>query len=191
MAPRNLIVAIVVAIAVWQLSQGLWIHAKAALGQHLLAAAWSDTQGNGQPTKPWPWADTWPIARLVFADHGVDLIVLSGAAGRNLAWGPAHLDGSALPGDTGNSVIAGHRDTHFTFLKELALGDKFLVETAFRTAAVYRVAGVRIADINSDKLRIDVNASAITLVTCYPFGAVTPGGPLRYVVTAERIGEMT
>ena len=54
---------------------------------------------------------------------------LAGVSGRTLAFGPGHVDGTPLPGDPGNSVLSGHRDTHFAFLRELRSGDILLVST--------------------------------------------------------------
>ena len=79
--------------------------------------------------KPWPWADTHPVARLIVPAHRVELLVLAGANGRTLAWGPGHVEGTAAPGDAGNAVVTAHRDTHFAFLRDLVPGDRIVVET--------------------------------------------------------------
>ena len=52
-----------------------------------------------------------------------DLIVLAGGSGRTLAFGPGHLSASAMPGQVGNMIIAGHRDTHFQFLQKVEVGE--------------------------------------------------------------------
>src|SRR5690606_13307287 len=103
---------------------GFWIPAKDALAQHLLNRAWQASSDERRNAKPWPWADTWPVARLRLPGRAVPLTVLAGASGRNLAFGPAVMDGSAAPGTPGVSVIAGHRDTHFKALAELTVGDR-------------------------------------------------------------------
>ena len=77
---------------------GLYIHAKAGLAQVLLHSAWTRTQDSGMPARPWPWADMHPVARLIAPAQDADLLVLSGASGRTLAFGPGHLSGSANPG---------------------------------------------------------------------------------------------
>jgi sortase A len=164
---------------------GLYIYAKAELAQVLLHAAWARTQVSGAPFKPWPWADTHPVARLIAPGHAADLLVLSGASGRTLAFGPGHLDGSASPGAVGNSVITGHRDTHFRFLQDVAAGDALLVEVRNGTRRHFRVRRTYIADFRALEIPRDTPTPMLTLVTCYPFDAVNPGGPLRYVVVAE------
>nr|WP_245832002.1 sortase [Solemya velesiana gill symbiont] len=116
----------------WQLSEGIYIEAKAVVAQMLLQQAWQETRQGGSQVIPWPWADTWPVARLKVARLDIDQVVLAGASGRTLAFGPGHLFGSAPPGEEGNSVISGHRDTHFHFLKTLKSGD--LIELERRMA---------------------------------------------------------
>jgi sortase A len=175
------------ALAAWQLGAAGLILAKAALAQHLLESAWSRTLAGERQAKPWPWADTWPVARLSVPARGIDLIVLAGASGRTLAFGPGHLDGTALPGEPGVSVIGGHRDTHLAFLRDLAPGSEVAIERADGRRIAYRVAEARIADARTDAIDADAPASRLILVTCYPFDAVVPGGPLRYVVFADPI----
>ncbi len=166
--------------------QGIWILAKARLAQVLLEHAWERTQGGEDRVRPWPWADTYPVARLR-APGQDDLVVLAGASGRTLAFGPAHVGGSAAPGAAENSVLAGHRDTHFAFLRDLEPGDELSLETP--TGALHRYR-VRSAEVLHES-RTDVIAPAgeklLTLVTCWPFDALVPGGPLRFVVRAEAV----
>jgi sortase A len=42
-----------------------------------------------------------------------------------------------------------------------------------------------VADVRSLRLPRTTIVPTLTLVTCYPFDAVIPGGPLRFVVVAE------
>lgn len=175
------------------LAAGFWIPVKAELAQHLLNRAWTATLADGgaqplrrtqlRPQRPWPWADTWPVARLTLPTTDEPLTVLSGASGRNLAFGPALMDGSAAPGTAGVSVIAGHRDTHFRELGKLALGDRFEIERPDGTSFTYEVAEIDVIDAARAMLRLDADESIVVLVTCYPFEAVVAGGSLRYVVT--------
>ena len=164
---------------------GLYLDAKAHAGQLLLHRAWSRMQANGAPAKPWPWADTHPIARILAPAQDVNLLVLAGASGRTLAWGPGHLDDSAPPGRSGNSVVSAHRDTHFRFLRNVAAGDALIVELPDGARRHYRVRETAIVDARALRIPRDTLAPTLTLVTCYPFDALVPGGPLRYVVVAE------
>ena len=180
-------VAALLALGFWQLGQGAYIPAKAWLAQELMQRAWLRISAGEDRAAPWPWADTWPVARLSAKSHDVDLIVLAGGSGRTLAFGPGHLSASALPGETGNMVIAGHRDTHFAFLRDLEPGHRLTIESFSGATTDYEVVGLNIVDSRRGSLLLDTDDAVLTLVTCYPFDAVDPGGPLRYVVTARRV----
>jgi sortase A len=184
--PLRLIAAAACAgLAVWQLGAGAAIAVKAEVAQVLLRAAWQRTRDGERHVRPWPWADTWPIARLTVPGDDVDLIVLDGASGRTLAFGPGHLDGTAPPGGIGNSVIAGHRDTHLAFLRRLAPGSTVELELPDGRDIAYRVTRTAVVDSRIAQIDAAAGGRALTLVTCYPFDALIPGGPLRYVVFAE------
>ena len=173
------------ALGVWQLGTGLYIPAKALVAQVLLHDAWARTLAGEARAKPWPWADTWPVARLRAPAHDIDLIVLAGASGRTLAFGPGHLDGTPLPGAPGNSIIGGHRDTSLRFLERVAVGERLTIETANGARVSYRITGHRVADARQAWPSPHVATPHLTLVTCYPFDAVVPGGPFRYLVFAR------
>ena len=189
---RRLTIAIAALVSAGMLAAGSggYLYAKAAAGQALLHWAWARGAANGTPVKPWPWADTHPVARLIVARQHVDELVLAGASGRTLAWGPGHLDDSAPPGAPGNTVLSAHRDTHFRFLQHLVPGDDIVVELVDRTRRHYRVRDVAIVDVRALRIPRDTAVPTLTLVTCYPFDAVMPGGPLRYVVVAEAEGHV-
>ncbi|HEX7005655.1 MAG TPA: class GN sortase [Alphaproteobacteria bacterium] len=173
------------AIGGWQAGHGAFLHGKAWLAQELLRDAWARSRGDAPPARPWPWADTWPVARIEVARLGVDEIVLAGGSGRTLAFGPGHVDGTAAPGQPGNSVIGGHRDTHFRFLRDLVPGDTVVVTTVERRRIAYRVVDRQVVRDGAAGIRLDVDGTWLTLATCYPFDSLVPGGPLRYVVTAR------
>jgi sortase A len=169
--------------------KGLWIPAKAVLAQVLLHRAWQETcQGRNQ-VRPWPWADTWPVARLQAPRHGVDTIVLAGGSPRTMAFAPGHVDATARPGQPGNCVLAGHRDTHFAFLEHLAPADQLQLATVDGREQTFLVTGTRV--VHQSELWVMTQEGypdqILTLVTCYPFKNSIPGGPWRYVVWAEAV----
>lgn len=172
-------------IAIGLITNGGYIFVKAQLAQYLISNAWEEMIAEAAPVKPWPWADTWPVARLQL--KGVELYVLNGANGASLPFGPGHLTGTAFPGESGSSIIAGHRDTHFKFLRKVALDDKIKIQTRNGDIVWYEVNKIVIADSRKQTLQTSQQAEQLTLVTCYPFDAIDPGGPLRYVVTANKI----
>jgi sortase A len=179
-----LLAALVVAGAA-SFGQGAYIYAKAGVAQVLLQSAWQRERATGVATRPWPWADTHPVARLSAPGQGAEVLVLAGASGRTLAFGPGHLDGSAQPGDPGNAIITAHRDTHFRFLRHVAPGDELSVERADGGTRHFRIRRAFVADYRALSLPRTTDVPTLTLVTCYPFDALVPGGPLRYVVVAE------
>ena len=183
--PGAWVMSALLCLGFWQFGQGAYIPAKAWLAQELMQRAWVRTGAGEERAVPWPWADTWPVARLTSKERGVDLIVLAGGSGRTLAFGPGHLSASAMPGDVGNAIIGGHRDTHFQFLKDVEVGEFLGMETARGQRHLYEVIGVDIVDSRKGALVLDTDTAMLTLVTCYPFDALEAGGPLRYVVTAR------
>ncbi len=172
------------------LGSGLWIHAKALLAQVLLRRAFAAEIATGQPVKPWAWADTWPVARIDVARIGASAIVLAGSSGQALAFGPGHVELTPDAGERGVAVYAAHRDTHFAFLRDVAVGDDIVVTRADGRTFHYRADATAV--VRFDATGIDPLADGYHLVlsTCWPFDAMTPG-PLRYVLRATMVqGEM-
>ena len=183
--PLAAAVLVLLALAAWQLGGAAWIHAKATLAQHLIASAWEGTKKDGA-RRPWPWADTRPVARLTVPSRGISLYVLAGTSGRSLAFGPGHVDGTALPGSSGNSVIVAHRDTHFAFLRNQREDEEITVEDTRGRLTRYRVREVAVVDKSQTRLLDPADSPQLTLITCWPFDAVQPGTAQRYVVIADR-----
>jgi sortase A len=177
--------AILLGLGAWQLGHGVWIYAKAELAQYLLQRAWQRTLQGEAHVKPWPWADTWPIARLQMPKYGVDLILLADASGRTLAFGPGHVSSSAIPGNRGTTILSGHRDTHFRFLAHVRPGDQVILEMPAKERYRYRVISTDIVDARTATVATGSDG-ALVLVTCYPFDSIISGGRFRYIVTAER-----
>lgn len=171
------------AAAMLPLGHAAYLHAKARLAQVLLERAWQEAQAEGDAPRPWPWADTTPVARLRVTRLGVDRIVLDGDSGRTLAFGPGWAPASARPGSHGVVVLSAHRDTHFAFLRELARGDRIALDSTQGTRR-YRVVDLRVFDVRDGEARFAAGGDGLVLVTCWPFDAIAPGGPLRYVVSA-------
>lgn len=180
----TLLVVLAAMAGAWQLAQGAYIYAKAQLAQYLLASAWQESKKTQQVVKPWSWADTWPVAKLEVSAHNIELIVLAGDTGRTLAFGPGYNLASVKPGAIGNSIISGHRDTHFEFLQHVQLYDQIIVENQQGHRKEFTISNIKVVDSRTKSIAIDNDKAALTLVTCYPFDAIHAGGPLRYVVEA-------
>jgi sortase A len=174
-------------IGVWQTGTGAWIYVKARLAQVLLQQAWASTLNGNTPARPWPWADTWPVARLVVPSQHIDQIVLEGAYGRTLAFGPGHVESSARFERPETIILTGHRDTHFRFLERLQPGDVVALQDRQGQWIHFTVQDRQVVDSQIASIYIDAEDTQLVLVTCYPFDAITTGGPLRYVVTGQRI----
>jgi sortase A len=111
--------------------------------------------------------------------------VVEGTTRQSLRKGPGHLQGSSMPGDPGNSVIAGHRDTHFRVLKDVTVGDEIRIDSDGEQLA-YRIVDTRIvppSDITPLRSSTD---RTLTLITCYPFYFIGPA-PQRFVVRAKPV----
>ena len=184
---RRMLLTILLACGAWHFGQAAWIHAKAVLAQLLLEAAWAETLDGGKEVRPWPWADTWPVCRLSVPRLGLRRIVLAGASGASLAFGPGLLLQGASPGEAGHIVIAGHRDTHFEFLREIKRGDLIEVESPVGHIQTFTVSSLEVVDARTEGLSA-ASSPVLTLVTCFPFDALRPGGDLRFVVTAIPYG---
>src|SRR5439155_17924805 len=117
------------------LAQGGLIHAKALLAQVLLERAFAEMIATGKPAKPWSWADTRPVARIEVPRLSVSAIALEGSSGQALAFGPGHVERTPEAGDEGTTVYSGHRDTHFSFLGDVAIGDEIKVTRGDGSAA--------------------------------------------------------
>lgn len=184
---RRVTIGLLVVLGVGLLLQGLWIPAKAVVAQVLLERAWEDSKASGgAPVKPWPWADHWPRARLHFPAQQTSYVVLSGDQGASLAFAPGHNpESAALSAALGTKVISAHRDTHFTVLRDVSIGEELALETEQGMRA-YRVTQMDVIDVRQQTLEIfPEGEDALVLVTCYPFDAVNPNGSLRLVVMAE------
>ena len=178
--------AALVALAMILFGKSAYIYAKAEVAQILLERAFDQTIASGQPVKAWRWADTRPVARLEIARIGAEAIVLSGSSGEAMAFGPTLQNETAKPGERGTSVISAHRDTHFSFLKNVLVGDVIALTREDGGRFNYRVTGLRVADW--DQSGIDRHASGfhLALSTCYPFSSIIHGKQ-RYVVEAELV----
>ncbi|HET8800510.1 MAG TPA: class GN sortase [Marinobacter sp.] len=180
----NRLLALLLTSSATLLVFGLWIPLKAVLAQELLAMAWAESQARQVDTRPWPWADTWPVARLALPGLNESMIVLAGTHGESLAFGPGLLTG----GEDRQAavIIAGHRDTHFRALRNLRSGSPLQLQGRDGQWQHYQVWATRVVD--SRVAMIDTRNLAdgtLLLVTCYPFDSIDAGGPLRYVVEAR------
>ncbi|BFM07722.1 sortase domain-containing protein [Halioxenophilus aromaticivorans] len=154
-------------------AQSGYIQVKAITAQWLIANAWAKTlasQELGQ--RPWPWLDTWPVAKLSVPGLDEEWLVLEGLQGQSLAFGPGRLQWqlpTATAGQTGLQLIAAHNDTHFRSLAKLATGDTVKLQNHFGGWRTYQV--VQISTLAADDGTVTVDAGQVDsddlfLMTC-------------------------
>jgi sortase A len=166
--------------------QGAYIHAKARLAQVLLERAFNETIATGHPTKPWSWGDTWPVAHVEVKRIHASAIVLAGSSGQALAFGFGNLERTPDAGERGVAVYSAHRDTHFAFLKDVAIGD--VIDIVRSDGRKFRYRADATSRVRFDASGIDPLTGGYELVlsTCWPFDALT-SGPDRYLLHATMI----
>jgi sortase A len=163
--------------------EGIYIHAKAALAQVLLARAFDESIATGRDVKPWSWADTWPVARIEVTRLGASAIALAGSSGQALAFGPGHVEATPEAGERGTAVYSAHRDTHFSFLKDVAPGDEIRVTRRDGRTFTFRATAAQVVRFDASGIDPHAGGRALALTTCWPFDSITPG-PMRYVLHA-------
>ena len=168
--------------------QGAYIHAKARVAQVLLERAFEKAIATGRETKPWSWADTWPVARIEVKRLHASTIVLAGSSGQALAFGPGHVERTPDAGERGVAVYSAHRDTHFAFLKHVVVGDEIDVTRSDGKQFHYRVDATSVVRFDASGIDPLADGHQLVLSTCWPFDALTQG-PERYLVHAAMIGD--
>lgn len=125
------------------------------------------------------------VGRIDIPRLGLSVAVLQGTSSRILRLGAGHVEGTPMPGEPGNSGIAGHRDTCFRSLKDIRKDDRIELQTATGLLH-YEVDWVKVVGPDDTAVLESSSAeSTLTLVTCYPFYMVGPA-PKRFVVHAHR-----
>ena len=125
------------------------------------------------------------LTRVIVPKINLDAIVVEGASRKDLSDGPGHMKQTAMPGEVGNAVITGHRDTFFRHIYELVKGDQIQIRRNGRVFT-YQVTGKRIVmpeDLSVIKPTADPQ---LTLITCYPTYYIGPA-PKRLVVFSRLV----
>ncbi|MEX2263918.1 MAG: class D sortase [Bryobacteraceae bacterium] len=163
---------------------GLDIIVRAWHGQNEAARKW--TRGKVVvEDKGFRLGDT--IGRLTIPRLNAGMFVIEGDGESQLSSGPGHLADTPLPGNRGNTVIAGHRDTHFRLLKDLQPGDEVLIESR-GSQFLYRVREMKVVKPDHTEVLQPTEEETLTLITCYPF-YYSGHAPKRYIVRADRVYE--
>lgn len=128
------------------------------------------------------------LAVLRVPGVGIEAPVLDGTSDAAMNRGVGHIEGSALPGESGNVGIAGHRDGFFRALKDVKVGEVVELERKTGTGMErdeYKVERISVVDPRDVSVVGATKDATLTLVTCYPFYFVGTA-PRRFVVQAKR-----
>jgi sortase A len=123
------------------------------------------------------------IGRVDIPRLDVSVVVRAGSDARTLQLAVGHIPGTALPGESGNVGLAGHRDTFFRRLKDIRPDDEIRVATP-EGKFVYRVERTVVVEPTDVWVLDPSDTSILTLVTCYPFSYVG-SAPQRFIVRAS------
>jgi sortase A len=125
------------------------------------------------------------VGRLEIPRLNLNVMVMEGDDEATLKTAVGHLPDTALPWTTGNTALAGHRDTFFRPLKDIRPGDQIRL-TSTQGSFVYVVRSTKIVLPTDISVLAPTTGPTLTLVTCYPFYYVG-SAPKRYVVQADRL----
>jgi sortase A len=120
------------------------------------------------------------IPRLKFS-----AVIFEGVDDATLDRGVGHLAGTATPGELGNLVLAGHRDTFFRPLKKIREGDEIDV-TGPEGPSRYRVEFTQIVAPEATEVLRSTGGATLTLITCYPFRYIG-NAPDRFIVRGQKV----
>lgn len=181
----KIIAALTLLAALILIGHGVYIQAKALLAQYYIEDAWHTTLETSEPQKPWSWADTEVVMKMHVPSLGKEIYILEGDTGSSLAFAPGHSSASFLPKDNGTVMVSAHRDTHFSFLKQLKQGDEVILQDKNKQLYYYTMTQAKVIDTKKDTIPIYSGIDELVLVTCWPFDAVKAGGSQRYIAKFE------
>jgi len=167
-----------------------WLPVKAWLSECLISYSWQQSIKLQQQIKPWPWADTYPIAELSFQRLNKSTVVLNGGDPTTLAFSAGAIAPFNQTINTQPFVVAGHRDSHFSFLEDVLMNDIISLADKHGQSQLYQVEAIDIVDASTGELPILADDSSLILITCYPFSGLGSnsgdgGSNERYVITAK------
>ncbi len=125
------------------------------------------------------------VGRIQIPRLKLSAVIFEGTDDVTLDRGVGHLAGSAIPGETGNLVLAGHRDTFFRPLKKIREGDEIDV-TGPEGVSRYRVEFTQIVAPEATEVLRSTGGATLTLITCYPFRYIG-NAPDRFIVRGQKV----
>lgn len=125
------------------------------------------------------------IGILTLTTLNKKLPIVQGTGENELKKGVGHFTQSVLPGEKDNCVLSGHRDTVFSGIGKLKIGDQLIVQTS-AGIFTYEVKGTRIVGKDDKTVIVPTSRAVLTLTTCYPFNFIGDA-PNRYIVSADLV----
>lgn len=125
------------------------------------------------------------IGKITIPDLKETLPIYQGTETAQLKMGIGHFEKSVLPGVSDNSVLSGHRDSVFSQLGKLKIGEFVIVETV-AGKFTYKISGFRIVGANDRTVIVPTKTAVLTLTTCYPFHYIG-SAPKRFIVSADLV----
>ena len=127
------------------------------------------------------------VGRIDIPRLDLSVVVFEGTSDGTLARGVGHLTGSAGPGERGNLVLAGHRDTFFRELRNIRQGDEVNIMGP-KGEFEYQVESTAIVEPDQTEVLKPSDGATLTLITCYPFRYIG-NAPERFIVRATKVGK--
>ncbi len=129
------------------------------------------------------------VGRLSIPRLHVSAMIREGTSAPVLSVALGHIPGTAFPGQPGNIGVAGHRDSLFRGLRNVAKNDEIVFESPSATYT-YRVEGTQVVKPEDVGVLNPGSTRELTLVTCYPFNYVG-AAPERFIVKAQLMSDKT
>jgi sortase A len=164
-----------------------WQYSSMYVEQRRLAKDWAQQQQQVGAAAPTHVTATDPLTRLSVPKINMESVMVEGTSHHALLLGPGHLEDTPAPGEDGNSVVSGHRDTFFRHLGDLQMGDEVLVQRNGKTFH-FKVTGKRVVEPTDLSVIAPTKDPEMTLITCYPTYYIGPA-PKRLVVFSKLVNE--
>jgi sortase A len=163
------------------LGYGAYVVSSAKAYQAIEMRRFEETKEHAAPTPA--LSEGVAIGEIQIPRLGLTALVVQGDSEAVLRHAVGHLADTALPGEPGNIVLAGHRDTFFRPLKRVRAGDAITLRTRDGDFEylVESTAVVRPTDLAVIQ---PTDRPTLTLITCFPFYYVGPA-PDRFIVRAR------
>ncbi|MDE3272196.1 sortase domain-containing protein [Pseudoalteromonas sp. G4] len=159
-----------------------YVYGKAQLAQFLLWQAWQENKIDANhKQKAWYYADGYPVGELIVESKSISQIVLNEASNRNLAFAPGIWHHSS-----NNILVAAHNDTHFSFVKDVKVGEKISYQAQGKVQQHFKVVNKMHVDYRDSNWLLGLEGYLV-LITCERRNGLDLVPEGRVVVVAEPV----